>query len=239
MKSKRTRLDRFISISTELNRKNVRLLLAQKRITLDGIVATDIHQQVDEFTQVTLDEKILQAKQPVYLMLHKPIGVVSATKDDIHPTALELITSQAPEFNALRLHIAGRLDFNSSGLLLLTNDGRWSRHLSAPEQQIAKRYIVTLDNHISEDYIAAFAQGMYFPYENITTRPAQLRILSEHCAEVLLTEGRYHQIKRMFGRFRNPVIALHRAAIGNLCLDERLPPGEFRQLSKQEIIAFN
>ena len=89
-----------------------------------------------------------------------------------------------------------------------------------------------------KDYIAAFAQGMYFPYENITTRPAQLRILSEHCAEVLLTEGRYHQIKRMFGRFRNPVVGLHRAAIGNLCLDEKLQPGEFRQLSAQEVDEF-
>jgi 16S rRNA pseudouridine516 synthase len=239
MQSKRTRLDRFISQHTQINRKDVRLLLAQGRIEVDGAPATDIHQLVDEFTQVSLDEKNLQAKQATYLMLHKSIGVVSATKDPKHPTVLDLIVQVNPEMAACNLHIAGRLDFNTSGLLLLTNDGRWSRGLSSPEQQIAKRYIVQLANPISEDYISAFAEGMHFPFENITTRPAQLKILEERLAEVHLTEGRYHQIKRMFGRFRNPVIGLHRTAIGSLELDPALPAGHFRPLSPTEVASLS
>jgi len=239
MKSKRTRLDRFVSQQTGINSKDVRLLLAQGRLQVDGNPATDIHQFIDEFTRVTLDEKILQANQAIYLMLHKPIGVVSATKDDKHPTVLDLILRREPELAAYNLHIAGRLDFNTTGLVLLTNDGRWSRGLSAPEQQIAKRYIVTLANPLSEDYISAFAEGMHFPFENLTTRPAQLTILGECLAEVHLTEGRYHQIKRMFGRFRNPVVALHRSAIGSVELDPALGLGEYRALDCHEVAALH
>jgi 16S rRNA pseudouridine516 synthase len=137
-----------------------------------------------------------------------------------------------------RLHIVGRLDLNSSGLLLLTNDGRWSRQLTEPQNKVAKVYRVTLANPIRpeqiSDYVEAFTQGMYFPFENITTRPAGLNVLSEYVAEVTLEEGRYHQIKRMFGRFRNPVVGLHRLAIGSVILDDALMPGESRELTVEE-----
>jgi len=247
MKSKRTRLDRFISQQIGINRKNVRTMLAQARLKVDGHLATDIHQFVDEFTQVMLDEKILQAKVPVYIMMNKPIGVVSATKDDKHTTVLDLLKTSLDEKEIERLdihnlHIVGRLDFNTSGLLLLTNDGRWSRMLTTPEHKIAKLYKVSLANPIDESYIHAFAAGMYFPFEDITTRPAKLEIIADNVALVTLVEGRYHQIKRMFGRFQNPVIALHRLAIGNLTLDglsenEELPEGAWRELTNQEVTA--
>ncbi|NRA24517.1 MAG: pseudouridine synthase, partial [Oleispira sp.] len=132
-------------------------------------------------------------------------------------------------------HIVGRLDLNSSGLLLLTNDSRWSRKLMAPEEKVRKVYRVTLENDLSEDYISAFSEGMYFSFENITTQPAQLTIVSNKIAEVVLMEGKYHQIKRMFGRFRNPVLALHRQSVGNLILDQGLMPGESRPLTLTEV----
>ena len=231
MQSRFTRLDRFISVRTGINRKHVRLMLARGRVLVDGMPARDIQQPIGEFSQVLLDGQVLQANTPRYLMLHKPRGVVSATRDAEHRTVIDLLDAEYRH----SLHIAGRLDLNSSGLLLLTNDGRWSRRLSAPDSGVSKRYRVTLANPIDEAYIAAFAAGMYFDYEGIITRPAGLRILGERVAEVTLTEGRYHQIKRMFGRFRNPVLELHRCAIGNLALDQNLAPGQSRELTALEV----
>ncbi len=237
MKSKRTRLDRFISIQLAVNSRDVKLMLAQKRIIVDGDIAIDTQQLIDEFSHVVFDDKVLQANIPRYIMMNKPIGVVSATKDEQHKTVIDLLTDTnlltKAEFE--KLHIVGRLDLNSSGLLLLTNDGRWSRRLTSPEKKITKLYRVTVENPITDDYIQAFAEGMYFAFEDITTRPVKLEIISEHVAELSLVEGRYHQIKRMFGRFRNPVLKLHRMAVGNLLLDPELTPGQSRMLNQDEV----
>jgi 16S rRNA pseudouridine516 synthase len=232
MQSKRGRLDRFLSQHLNMNRKDVRLFVAQKRVCVDGLVALDIDQLVDEFSHIVVDNyRVLQANNPIYIMMHKPVGVVSATKDDQHRTVIDLLDRP----DKATLHIVGRLDLNTSGLLLLTNDGRWSRQLTSPGSKVTKSYRVTLQNSLTKDYIEAFSQGMYFSYEEITTEPAGLEIISEHVAHVDLTEGRYHQIKRMFGRFRNPVLQLHRMSIGCLSLDSALLPGESRELTSHEV----
>ncbi len=232
MQSKRARLDRFISEQMGINRRDVRPLLAQKRIVVDGSPATDINHVIDKFSHVTLDDQVLQDNTPSYVMMNKPTGVVSATKDEQHKTVIDLL--DRPDRH--HLHIVGRLDFNSSGLLLLTNDGRWSRQLTTPENNIAKLYRVTLEKPVTEAYIQAFSDGMYFPFEDITTRPVKLHIVSDYVAEVSLMEGRYHQIKRMFGQFDNEVLTLHRIAIGNLSLDPSLSPGQSRALTGREVI---
>lgn len=229
--SKRMRIDRFIGLHLAINRRDVKLILAQKRITIDGIIACDPQQVIDEFSHIKLDQQVLQANTPKYMMMNKPVGVVSATKDEQHQTVIDLLANG----EGAGLHIVGRLDLNSSGLLLLTNDSRWSRRLMAPENKVAKVYRVTLANPLAEEYIPAFAKGMYFDYEGITTKPARLNIISEYVAEVSLVEGRYHQIKRMFGRFRNPVVALHRMSIGGLQLDPELKPGASRLLNDEEL----
>lgn len=231
MDSKRTRLDRFVSVKTGINRRDVRLLLAQHRVFVDGVSAVSIDQIVGQFSHVVLDGRVLQANEPSYVMMNKPIGVVSATKDERHKTVVDLLERA----DRHELHIVGRLDFNSSGLLLLTNDGRWSRRLTTPKNNIAKLYRVTLAKPLTDDYVDAFAEGMYFSYEGITTRPAKLVIISDHVAEVTLMEGRYHQIKRMFGRFDNEVLTLHRLAIGHLRLDTSLSLGESRELTPEEV----
>lgn len=215
MKSKTGRLDRFISQNSAFSLSDTRLLIAQKRIVLDGEVAHSIQQKVTEFTHVVLDGHCLQDKTAVYMMLNKPLGVVSATKDLKHPTVLDLI--QHPRKN--ELHIVGRLDFNTTGLVLLTNDGAWSRKISLPETKLAKTYEVTLSKPLSDEYIAVFREGIYFAYEDITTQPACLEILSEHTARLSLIEGKYHQVKRMFGFFQNQVLALHRVSVGEFSLD--------------------
>ncbi|MEH6467371.1 MAG: pseudouridine synthase [Porticoccus sp.] len=231
MQSKYARLDRFLSIHMGINRRDVRSILAQGRVLVDGNIATEINQVIGEFSHVLLDGRVLQDKTPSYVMMNKPVGVVSATKDERHKTVIDLL--EGPDRH--HLHIVGRLDFNSSGLLLLTNDGRWSRQLTTPKNNISKLYRVTLDKPVTEDYIKTFAEGMYFPFEDITTRPAKLHIISDYVAEVSLMEGRYHQIKRMFGRFDNEVLTLHRIAIGNVSLDPSLLPGQSRELTDGEV----
>ncbi|TLU67390.1 16S rRNA pseudouridine(516) synthase [Thalassotalea litorea] len=225
------RLDKFLAEHLQLNRREVRILLARRAVAVDDKPVVDRDVLVNRFSKITLDGNVLQANEPRYFMLHKPIGVVSATTDKQHKTVLDLL----PVTDKPGLHITGRLDLNTSGLLLITDDSRWSEALSHPDNKVTKHYRVTLQNPIDESYIEAFANGMYFPFEDIVTQPARLKIVSDYEADVWLTEGKYHQIKRMFGRFRNPVIALHRISIGAITLDKNLEPGQSRPLNKQEI----
>lgn len=234
MKSTTCRLDRFISQNSAFSLSDTRLLVAQKRIVLDSKPATSIQQKVTQFTHIVLDGNCLQDNQPIYIMLHKPRGVVSATKDLKHPTVMDLI--QHPQKS--ELHIAGRLDLNTTGLVLLTNDGAWSRKISLPETKLAKTYEVTLAKPVTDEYIAVFREGIYFGYEDITTQPAFLEVLSDYHARLTLTEGKYHQVKRMFGFFQNEVLALHRASVGHMCLGE-LEPGHSRLLTEKEIMINN
>lgn len=237
MQTKSYRLDRFMSKQLGINRRDIKLMLAQGRIIINAKVVRDVAIKVEEFDRVEFDGKPLQDKQPVYIMMNKPLGVVSATKDQQHKTVVDLLSEDLKQINGgcHDLHIVGRLDLNTSGLLLLTNDGRWSRQLMNPEKKVKKIYRVTLKNDLTEEYVSAFAKGMYFSFEKIITQPAQLTILSKKIAQVVLTEGKYHQIKRMFGRFRNPVLALHRCKVGELILDEALLPGESRALTTEEV----
>lgn len=228
------RIDKWLAKQLSVNRRQVRLFLAQQRIKVDGSTVTDADTIVHQFSIIVFDDKVLQQNNTIYLMLNKPVGVVCATKDVDHKTVLDLIDFPEKE----TLHIVGRLDLNTSGLVLLTNDSRWSSTITSPDNKVNKHYHVTLKNPISDDYAPAFLKGMYFDYEGITTQPAQLSKISEYQADVVLTEGRYHQIKRMFGRFRNPVVGLHRYAIGKLTLDQNLPLGGFRPLTTAEVCSF-
>ncbi|MNJ55354.1 Ribosomal small subunit pseudouridine synthase A [compost metagenome] len=135
------------------------------------------------------------------------------------------------------LHIAGRLDFNTTGLLLLTNDGQWSRRLTQPKTGLAKTYYVETEQPITDAYAPTFGQGIYFAFENLTTLPAELTLLGSHSARLSIVEGRYHQVKRMFGFFDNKVTRLHRERMGPLHLDPQLAPGQYRALSQDEILA--
>ncbi|WP_077339526.1 pseudouridine synthase [Pseudocolwellia agarivorans] len=227
----KSRIDKFISSALAINKRDVKLLLAQNRVEVDGAVITDAAFQINKFSLVKVSDKVLQDDKPVYIMLNKPIGVVSATKDKIHKTVIDLLPFSYKE----ELHIVGRLDLNTSGLMLLTNDSSWSERLTLPNSKVPKVYQVTLKNKLTSDYIEAFKQGMYFNYEDKTTEPAELTIESDYIAQVILMEGKYHQIKRMFGRFQNQVMALHRSKIGRLLLDENLQAGESRELTADEV----
>jgi 16S rRNA pseudouridine516 synthase len=226
------RVDRFLSNLPRFNRKQVRLLLVERRIKVDGQVVSDPHFDVREFSRVECDDEVLQAgKPPRYFMLHKPPGCVSATSDPRHPTVLDLID----EPDKHELHIAGRLDFNTTGLMLITNDGSWSRRLTQPQTKLPKIYYVETEQDIGPEYAQTFAQGLYFAFEDLTTQPAELLVLGPKSARLSIVEGRYHQVKRMFGHFDNKVLHLHRERMGPLVLDEALAPGEYRPLTTEEI----
>ncbi len=233
MISSRTRLDRYLSQVLKINRRDVRLLIAQSRVEIDGAKASAIHQVVDRFSVVSFDGRYLSNLGARYIMLNKPKGVVSATRDERHTTVIDLL----PASQRAGLHIVGRLDFNSTGLILLTNDGHWSRALTQPETKVPKTYRVSVKAPISDKCIQAFSDGMHFPFEDVVTRPAILNRLEPTLAEVVLEEGRYHQIKRMFGRFENKVTQLHRESIGSLQLDSSLAEGQSRALYEEEVSA--
>lgn len=226
------RLDRFLGNLMNSNRRDVRLMLLAGRVQVDGSHVKDPMHEVRIFSQVRLDDEILQqGKAARYWMLHKPQGCVSATADPQHPTVLDLL--DAPDKDDL--HIAGRLDFNTSGLMLLTNDGQWSRRLTQPTNKLAKVYYVETEAPIEGGYVEKFAEGFYFAFEDLTTQPAELTVLDSHRARLSIVEGRYHQVKRMFGFFNNKVTRLHRESMGPLLLDPQLAPGQYRTLTADEI----
>ena len=229
------RVDRFLSNLPQFSRQQVRLLLIEKRIRVDGRIVCDPHHEIRAFSRIECDDVLLQAGKPArYFMLHKPPGCVSATQDPEHPTVLDLLD----EPDKQELHIAGRLDFNTSGLMLITNDGQWSRHVTQPETKMPKVYYVETEQEITDAYISKFREGVYFAFEDLTTQPAGLELLGPCSASLSIVEGRYHQVKRMFGFFNNKVVRLHRESIGPLVLDSLLAPGEYRALSEQEVVQF-
>ena len=226
------RLDRYLAGRAQLSRQDVRRQLVEGRARVNGEVIRTPDREVRLFDRIELNDALLQpGKAARYMMLHKPSGCVSATCDPTHRTVLDLIE----EPDKADLHIAGRLDFNTTGLMLLTNDGQWSRRLTQPSSLQGKVYLVDTEDEIDPSCIEAFARGLYFPFENLTTQPAQLELLGPRRARLTLHEGRYHQVKRMFGHFRNRVTALHRERMGPVQLDPTLVPGRYRPLTAEEI----
>ncbi|RJG14221.1 pseudouridine synthase [Pseudomonas cavernicola] len=226
------RLDRFLSNLPRLNRQDARLRLAAGHVQVDGVTVTDGRFEVRQFNRVELQGEVLQIGKPArYFMLHKPVGYVSATEHPAHPTVLDLLD----EPDKHELHLGGRLDLNTTGLLLITNDGQWSRRITLPKVKLPKVYYVETEQPITSEYAEVFARGLYFQYEDLTTLPAELQILDTRAARLTLFEGRYHQVKRMFGHFQNKVVRLHRESMGPLRLDQSLAPGAYRALLGAEL----
>ena len=228
------RLDRLISNQPAYSQRVARQLIACGRVNVNGTAVRDPQAIVDRFAAVSIDDILLRpGYASLYLMLHKPAGFLSATRDQTHPTVMELL---APELRG-QVHIGGRLDRNSSGLLLLTNDGLWSRRMTQPQIKIPKVYHVTTVDPISDETGACFAAGIHFAFEDFVTSPAQLQTLGSHAARLTIYEGRYHQVKRMFHAVGNRVLTLHRESMGKIVLDPQLAPGGYRQLTPAEILA--
>jgi 16S rRNA pseudouridine516 synthase len=228
------KLDRLIAKHRLMGRAAAHRKIAAGAVRVDGAVIINGAREIDRFMLVEMEGVVIQQPDSaLYLMMHKPAGHLCATKDAEHATVLDLIAH--PE--KATLHLAGRLDRASTGLILLTNDGRWSKALMHPDHHVQKVYRVETDVAVPAEAVAAFERGFYFHTEDITTLPARLEIVAERVARVTLHEGRYHQVKRMFHRVGCRVMALHRESIGGLRLPEALRPGQWRELTEGERLA--
>lgn len=225
------RLDRYLSQNTDLSRSQARREIRRGRVTLAGSRVRDPAAAVEGGDEVGLDGVPVSTRGPRYFMLHKPVGWVSVTRHDRHPTVLDLLEGEP----RAGLHAAGRLDLSASGLVLITDDGDWSHRLTSPRRHCPKRYRVSLAEPLTETRAAALREGVILRGETVPTRPAGVEVLDPTTILLTLTEGRYHQVKRMCAAVGNRVLALHREAIGPLELEPGLAPGQWRALTDEEV----
>ena len=221
------RFDHFIAKRLQISERNARTRIADGKFSVNNLPCRDLKAQISRFDKISCEESLIQpALQRLYIKLHKPVGVVSATTDREHRTVLDLIDHPDKD----TLHLAGRLDRSSSGLVLLSNDSSWTESLAQPDQKIDKIYLVETDRPIPKKAIEQFNDGFHFASEGITTRPATLEILGPTRARVTLQEGRWHQIKRMFHRLEGiRLTSLHRESIGPYKLGD-LPVGQWSKV---------
>lgn len=226
------RLDKFVADAAQLTRSAARGLIAKGRVTVNGQVCKKADCALREGDSVCADGKPLACEEYVYIMLNKPAGVVSASTDGRDKTVVDLVGGAFPR---RQLFPAGRLDKTSTGFVLLTDDGAFAHDILAPKRHVPKTYRVVLDTPVTDEMVEAFAAGVTLA-DGQTMQPARL-IPDEadpFAATVVLRQGVYHQIKRMFGVLDAGVNQLHRTAIGGLALDEGLAPGAWRLITPEE-----
>lgn len=231
------RLDRFLCETTDLTRSLAKKALHREEVRVDGEVIKNPATRVDEQSRVSWNGERLALVGLRYVMLHKPAGVECSARRGLYPLVRELV--ELPQVE--RLQTVGRLDVDTTGLVLLTDDGQWSHRVTSPKRRWGKVYAVTLAEPLEgvarDEAEARFAEGVLLDGEEKPTRPAQLAMRSPCVAELTLYEGKYHQVKRMFAAIGHHVMALHRESIGPLSLGE-LAPGEWRELSEDEVALF-
>lgn len=228
------RLDKFLADMGMGTRSELKKAIRNGRVTIDGIPAKKPEEKVNPDVQtVSYDGNEIRYQHMEYYMLHKPAGVVSATKDAKEKTVIDLITGTKRK----DLFPVGRLDKDTEGLLLITNDGDLAHRLLAPGKHVDKVYFARIEGRVTEEDVEAFKAGLDIGDE-VLTMPATLQILSsDEISEIEITiqEGRYHQVKRMFEAVGKKVLYLKRLSMGTLRLDEQLAKGTFRLLTKEEI----
>lgn len=225
------RLDKYLAHQGPWTRKEIKRLVRQGLVSLDGHIVTDAGTHIGDQAQVLVEGQPLGPPPPGYLMLHKPVGVVCANSDRVHPTLFDYL----PEGCSERMHIAGRLDLDTTGLVLITDDGQWSHRITSPRSHCPKSYLVNLERALDAQMQRQLERGVFLHQEKRRTAPAKVERIADD--EILLTihEGKYHQVKRMLTAVGNQVIDLHRLSIGSIRLDENLQPGEYRELTEEEI----
>lgn len=225
------RIDKLISNQLGYSRKEVKELIKKKRITINGeiILKSDIKVN-PEIDVIKIDNQELKVSKNIYLVLNKPTGYISATVDKTTQTVLDLVPSIYLHRN---LFPAGRLDKDTTGLMIITDDGTFAHEILSPKKHVNKTYNVTIDIPITNEMAKGFKNGIKL--NDGECKSATLEITGDYTAIVTLTEGRYHQIKRMFGCYNAKVTKLQRIAIGNLKLPDNLKLGECRELTEDEL----
>lgn len=231
------RLDKFLVACAVGSRTEVKNLLKAGRVTVNGKKEKSAKLQIDEERdQIRFDGQVLEYEEFVYYMMNKPQGVISATEDPKHRTVLDLLDEYA---RAKEVFPVGRLDIDTHGLLLLTNDGQLAHALLSPKRHVDKTYLAQVKGIITQEDVETFSKGI--PLKDFTCQPAKLEILSvdsdkdESQVRVTIAEGKFHQVKRMVAYCGKEVVDLQRLTMGTLILDEKLKRGEWRRVSQEEL----
>lgn len=224
------RIDKILSHGLGWSRKDVKDAIKQKRVAMNNIIIKDASIKVSDTDLIYVDDQLIKTTFDDVIMIHKPKGVVCSTIDPHLPTVFDFFNLSAKIY-----HMIGRLDQDTTGLLLLTRDGQLTHQLMSPHKKVMKYYRVTLLKPITDDAINSLRVGVDIQDETLCA-PAQVHQVSEYIIELGISEGRYHQIKRMMHALDNDVIELHRYRLGALTLDS-LNEGEYRALTESEIIS--
>lgn len=228
------RLDKFLAEQTGLTRSQANKALRQSAVQINGKIEKSGATKVSAEDEIYFEgERLTWFEAGHYIMLNKPQGYVCSNDDGDYPTIYQFFDYPL----AGKLHSAGRLDVDTTGLVLLTDDGQWSHRITSPKHHCEKTYLVTLADPVENHYQQACAEGILLRGEKHPTKPAKLEIIDDYNVNLTLSEGRYHQVKRMFAALGNKVIGLHRWKIGDVVLDEQLEEGEYRPLSAEELNA--
>lgn len=232
---KKIRLDKYLSDAEDLARSQAKTLIKKGKVCVDGHVEKRPERKVDpEMDKVTLDGRVLRYEEYVYLMLHKPMGVVSAVQDGKERTVIDCVDARGHS-----VFPVGRLDKDTEGLLLLTDDGQLAHELLSPRKHVEKSYYALLDQELGQEAVRAVEEGLDIGDEK-KTLPGKLVLLGpeapgRYAVRFVITEGRFHQVKRMAAALGAKVLYLKRESMGELILDPQLKPGEFRNLTKEEL----
>lgn len=225
------RLDKMLSNLGYGSRKDVKMIIRKGRVRInDTVIKKDDFKFDPEKEQVFIDDVLVEYKPLVYIMMNKPQGVISATEDKVHKTVVDLIKG----YDHYHVHPVGRLDKDTEGLMLLTNDGILTRELLFPSKKASKLYYATLKNPRKAGDEEAFKQGVVID-TGYHCQPSKLTYLSDYEAHVVITEGKFHQVKKMFEAIGNEVVYLKRLEMKGLVLDPALKPGEYRELTEEEM----
>ena len=225
------RIDKIISEQTYYTRSEIKKLISQKKVYVNEKVVLKAEEKFDESNvNIVISGKTVEIKKQVYLLLNKPKGYVSTTENGEGKTVLDLVPEKYKNRN---LFPAGRLDKDTTGLMLITDDGEFAHNILAPRKHVKKMYEVTIDIPVTEEMAKGFAEGVKL--KDADCKPAILEITGKYTAKVTLLEGRYHQIKRMFGCYGAKVTELNRISMGNLILPEDIKCGEIREATEEEL----
>ena len=220
------------------SRKQIKSDAKKGFIEVNGIVEKDSSKIIDtEKDLVKYKGEVIKYVQYIYLMMNKPQGVISATEDNYAKTVIDLLKDEDKIYKPFPV---GRLDKDTEGLLLITNDGQLSHNLLSPKKQVDKTYYVEVAEEVTEEDVKSFEEGIVLKEDNYKTLPAKLQIIESGYPSICLVtirEGKFHQVKRMFKALNNEVIYLKRISMGPLKLDETLKPGQYRHLTEKELIA--
>ncbi|MDN3616899.1 pseudouridine synthase [Vibrio gallaecicus] len=226
------RLDKFICKSTDLLKNEATIAINKGEVAVNGVVCLEESKQVHENNTVTQNGNVLIARPFRYILMNKPSGTICSNVDEAYPSLFNYLDVD----KVSELHIAGRLDADTTGLVLITDDGHWSFNITLPAKQCQKVYRVGLTRPIAEDVAEKFKHGIELQGEKELTRPAILEVVEPNEVLLTITEGKFHQVKRMFAAVGNRVTSLHREKIGQVELD--VESARWRYLSNEEVISF-